>query len=170
MKNKFKAVTLVETLITLLAISFMIAGPIFFVSRSFSYAGYVQQKIIATGLAQEGLELATSLRNNSTTTFTTQMDANCAGNCAIDWNGESDTPTLFSCDPSTNNCRLNLVNINGAETFRALGAGEQSPYLRALSVEKNDTLQSYTVTSRVWSKEDATFIVDVKLKKILYAN
>lgn len=171
--KKLSGVTLIETLITLLAISFMIAGPIFFVSRSFSYSKYVQDKIVATSLAQEGLELATSLRNNSTTTFATIVDSQClSGACSVDWNGSSNTPSISPCDESSLSCRLNLLksDTDNSETYRMTGAGEGSKFLRALIIQKNSSNNAYTVTSRVWSDEDSTFKVDVKLKKILYAN
>lgn len=165
--KKIQAVTIIETLITLLAISFMISGPIFFVSRSFAYAKFVQDKIVATSLAQEGLELATSLRNSATSTFTTNVDAACLSTgCAIDWNGSSNEPNVRQCNSSDTSCRLLLIE----NTYRHTAAGEPSKYLRALTIEKNDTLQSYTITSRVWSDEDTTFKTDVSLKKILYAN
>ena len=62
-QKKIKAFTILETLITLLAISIMIVGPVMFVTKSYHYSNFVKAKIIATGLSQEGLELATSLRN-----------------------------------------------------------------------------------------------------------
>lgn len=165
--KKLHAVTLIETLITLLAISFMISGPIFFVSRSFAYARFVQNKIVATSLAQEGLELATSLRNSATSTFATAMDSTCLPTgCAIDWNGTSNEPVVRQCNTSDTSCRLLLVD----NTYRHTAGGDPSQYLRALIVEKNDSMHSYAITSRVWSDEDTAFKTDVSLKKILYAN
>jgi hypothetical protein len=166
-KNKLQAVTIIETLITLLAISFMIAGPIFFVSRSFAYSKFVQDKIVAISLAQEGLELATSLRNNATTTFSAEVDSICLSNvCLIDWNGSGNVPSLNSCDMLGSTCRLTLLS----NTYRHVAGGEPTKYLRALSFEKDDNMHAYTVSSRVWSDEDVVFKVDVNLKKILYAN
>lgn len=166
--QKIKALTIVETLITLLAMSFMIAGPIFFISRSFSYSHYLQKKTIANSLAQEGLELVTSWRNNSTTTFSSTVDSVCLNSsCAVDWNGSSDIPTLRSCSQENESCRLYLYSENGIQMFRHGIGTEASPYLRSLNISKSGN--AYIIESRVWSEEDPIFKIDVKLKKIIYA-
>lgn len=165
--KKLRAITIVETLITLLAISIMISGPVYFVSKSFQYSKFLQDKMTATALSQEGLELATSLRNLSTTTFATTLDSSCgSGVCAIDWSGDSDQPRVLPCDQSNNTCQLMIVNENGFEVWKHAGA-ETSRFLRALYVNKNST-NGYTVESRVWVNEDTAFPIDVRLKKILY--
>jgi hypothetical protein len=165
--NKLTAITIVETLITLLAISIMISGPVYFVSKSFQYSKFLQDKMTATALSQEGLELATSLRNLSTTTFSTSMDSICSsGVCAIDWSGDSDQPRVLPCDASNNSCQLMIVDEGGLEVWKHVGS-ETSRFLRALYVNKNST-NGYTVESRVWVNEDTAFPVEVKLKKILY--
>jgi Tfp pilus assembly protein PilV len=180
-KKKKTAITIVETLITLLAISIMISGPVYFVSKSFQYSKFLQDKMIATALSQEGLELITSLRNLGITSssgetfeglttgsFSTAIEENCStGVCAIDWTGDSSEPRLLPCDPSNNTCQLLVTRDDGFEVLKHAGA-EASGFLRAMYIVKNSD-NGYTVESRVWVNEDTAFPVDVRLKKILYA-
>jgi Tfp pilus assembly protein PilV len=164
--KKKKGFTIVETLITLLAISIMIAGPVTFAYKSFSYAKFVKYKMEALSLSQEGLELATSLRNGSAnkTDFSDTVNG-CSIGCAIDWNGESSLPTATSCDGES--CRLFEVLDAGNKTFRHIG-DQETDYLRQVKFTKNAG-DSYTVESRVWRDEVSDEIkLDVILKKIIY--
>jgi hypothetical protein len=178
--KKLTAVTIVETLITLLAISIMISGPVYFVSKSFQYSKFLQDKMTATSLSQEGLELITSLRNLGITTsptapfeglntssFSVAIEENCSsGVCAVDWSGDSSEPRLLPCNPENNTCQLLVTREDGFEVWKHAGA-ETSRFLRALYITRNGD-GGYEVESRVWVNEDMAFPVDVRLKKILY--
>jgi hypothetical protein len=59
MKNhkKLTAITIVETLITSACNKHHDLWPVYFVSKSFQYSKFLQDKMTATALSQEGLEL-----------------------------------------------------------------------------------------------------------------
>lgn len=170
-KNKIgekrkKGFTIVETLITLLAISIMIAGPVTFAYKSFSYAKFVKYKMEALSLSQEALELATSLRNgsNNKDEFISAVST-CSSGCTIDWNGESNLPTVASCDATS--CRLLQSSADANRTYRHIG-DINTDYFRQIKFIKNAG-DSYTVESRVWREDVIGEIkLDVVLKKIIY--
>jgi hypothetical protein len=161
-----KTFTIVETLITLLSVSIMIAGPVFFAYKSFTYSKFIKSKIECLSFAQEGIELATSLRNGSLNKDEFQNTANiCNNGCAIDWNGESSLPTLTTCDGDS--CRLLQNSSDTYRSFRHIG-DLPSEYYRKVTFTKN-TGDSYTVTSKVWKLHEGDELqVDVELKKNIF--
>lgn len=164
-KNKHRGFTIVETLVTLLAITVMISAPLVFMSKSHNYSEIIRAKIIATSLSQEGLELATSIRNQNLANFQT-LAATCTpsvdGGCMIDWNGISDTPTLAVCQ--TDSCQLfSQSNVEG-NMFRRIG-DTPTGYYRYVTFTANGT-QAYNAESVVYTFIDE-LKVEVKLTKIL---
>ena len=159
-----KGFTILETLITLLAISIMIVGPVTFVAKSYHYANFVKQKIIATGLSQEGLELATSLRNLDLAQFKNMASA-CSTSCAIDWNGNGSTPTYTPCTDT--GCQLSLItNDDGSRSYRNIVGGEVSDFSRFIKITTNGS-QSYTVEADTYADVDGLKL-QVKLKKVMF--
>lgn len=163
--KKIQAFTIVETLVTLLAITIMISAPLAFMVRSHNYAEIVRNKIISTGLAQEGLELITSLRNQNLNNFQT-LASNCAaianGGCMIDWDGISDTPTIEQC--VDNGCQLFASSADINQMYRKTG-DNPTDFYRYVTLTQNGT-QSYTAESVSYSYVNGVK-VEVKLKKII---
>lgn len=160
-KQTKKGFTIVETLMTLLAITIMIAGPLTFMYRSYTYSEFVISKAISMGLAQESLELATSIRNKDLANFKT-MTSSCSGGCMLDWDGTSDTPTYTAC--SGDNCKLYKTN-SGSELYRSTGDQETGQY-RYLKFTSNGT-GSYLAESVAWSYVDS-IKVEAKLNKMFF--
>jgi hypothetical protein len=169
-KNNIRAITIVETLITLLAISIMIAGPIAFVAKSFTYTKFLQSKTEANALAQEGIELVTSLRNYNSVIFKNAIDTNClATGCLVDWNGIGNSETdirLSPCIDSDESCRLYKINQNSIDSYRHAVGTEASDYLRQLKVIKYNN--AYIIKSRVWSKDASNIPLDITLQKTIF--
>jgi type II secretory pathway pseudopilin PulG len=144
----------------------MISAPLTFMVRSNNYAEIVTNKVIATGLAQEGLELVTALRNKDLVNFQT-IATNCTGvtngGCKIDWDGESDLPTLDSC--LDNGCQLYTGNVDGVETGFKTSGTSVTDFYRYITLTPNGTL-SYTAEAVVYSYVNG-IKVEVKLKKLL---
>ncbi len=63
-KNKKRGFTLIETFVAITILMIAVLGPLSLLSSALKNASYVQNEIIATYLAQEGLELVLDLRNN----------------------------------------------------------------------------------------------------------
>jgi type II secretory pathway pseudopilin PulG len=163
MKKNKQAFTIVETLVTLLAITIMILGPLTFLYRSYHYAEFTKSKMISYGLAQEGLELATSLRNYNLSDFQTVAD-NCSAGCMADWDGVSNSPTFTPC--SEESCRLYNASTTVAGQFYSSSGSAETEQYRYVKFVKNGN-QSYTVDSVAWANVENTK-VQVDLKKIIF--
>lgn len=161
-KNKIKGFTILETLITLLAISIMIAGPVTFVYKSFEYNNFVKQKVIATGLSSEALELATSLRNLDLAQFQAFASA-CSSSCYIDWNGQGATAVYGPC--TGEGCRLALIPVGDGFAYRNT-LGDNSDFYRYVKVTQNGT-QSYTIDATTYSKYN-NIDLNVTLRKVIF--
>jgi type II secretory pathway pseudopilin PulG len=165
MKKNIPAFTIVETLVTLLAITLMISAPLTFMVRSHSYSEIIRNKIISTGLAQEGLELVTSLRNKNLVNFQT-LATSCAvvtnGGCMIDWNGVSDTPTMETC--VDNGCQLFASSADTNQMYRKTG-DKSTDFYRYVTLSANGS-HSYTAEAVSYSIVNG-IKVEVKLKKII---
>ncbi len=161
MKKTKKAFTIVETLMTLLAITIMIAGPLTFMYKSYTYSEFVISKAISMGLAQESLELATSLRNNDLNAFKT-MISSCTSGCMFDWDGTSAVPTYSIC--SGDNCKL-YKNPGSSEMYKSSGTEETGQY-RYLKFTSNGT-GGYLAESVAWSYVDS-IKVEAKLNKMFF--
>lgn len=164
-KNK-RAFTIVETLVTLLAITIMISGPLIFMQRSFTYAQFIKAKIIATGLSQEGLELVTSFRNVDTDEFDSKA-ASCVAGCSVEWDGISAQPSLTPC--SGDDCRLYRSKDNFNYLYRKSGISpnqEETDFYRKIILTPNGT-DSYTASSSVWTNING-IKVEVDLQKSIF--
>jgi Tfp pilus assembly protein PilV len=157
-----KAFTIIETLVTLLAITIMIAGPLTFMSRSYQYAEFIKYKTIGMGLAQEGLELATSLRNADLNEFNNVVDS-CQNGCMADWNGVSSIPTFTAC--IENSCRLLKSSSDTNILYRSIGDVETEFFRYVKFTPISD--QSYGAESVVWANVNG-IKVETILKKIIF--
>ena len=165
--NTKNAFTIVETLITLLAITIMLLGPLTFMYRSYTDAAFIKNKIIATGLSQEGIELATSLRDSNLNSFKTVADS-CANGCAVDWDEVSSTPTFTSCSAET--CRLYKSDTDSTQiykdSFHLPANSSQTDFYRYVKFNKFNA-DSYTIESISYSYINQ-IQVSVNLKKVVY--
>lgn len=167
MKKNFKtkkSFTIVETLVTLLAITIMLAGPLTFMYKSYKFAEIVKVRIMAAGLSQEGLELATALRNDNLADFIIAADA-CASGCMADWDGESTKPTFVPCVDT--GCQLYGISGDPTTLYRSSLVGTNpTGFYRSVKFTQNGT-QSYTVESIAWSDVEGIRI-ESNLKKLLF--
>lgn len=159
--KKLKAFTIVETLVTLLAITIMLSGPLAFMYRSYTYSQFVKIKIISTGLSQEGLELATSFRNADLNAFQTAANS-CQTGCMIDWDGVSSLPTLTPC--TGDSCVLYKSSSDNTVLYRSSGDTE-TDYYRYVKFTQAGT-QGYLVESITYSDFNSSK-VEVNLKKVI---
>lgn len=167
MKKKIKAFTIIETLVTILAVSIMIAGPITFVARSFEYSRFMRAKVFSASLSQEGLELVTSMRNQMTDANFVSAVSVCSSACAVDWDGVTDSPTLTPCSGAS--CKL-YTNIAETDSLFSHRSAYTIPteYFREIQITNNGT-GSYTVKAKVYTDGTISKIpIDVTLEKTLF--
>jgi hypothetical protein len=172
MKKKKNAVTIIETLITLLAITIMISGPIGFVVKSFEYSSFIRDKTFATFFAQEGLELITALRNGNTDIEFKNAINNCLNTeCLIDFDFVENNPnpqiTLSPCTGVSCILYKNPAEIDSLYR-QNIAYSESSDYYRTITF----TLQtngSYNVKVRVYTIFSNGYLpIDVTLEKNIF--
>ena len=118
--RKTSGFTLVESLIAVTIIAFSIAGPLYSASRSLVAAQSAQDKLIATYLAQEGVEYVREMRDDA------YLGAYQAGGPTVStdaWNtflsGPGDA-SVSQCRVST--CKLDPVQAMGTSLTQCAGA------------------------------------------------
>ena len=87
--------TLIELIIAIFILSIGIVGVFGAYSAMVVATGDTSNRLIATYLAQEGLEIVTNIRNTNTTSWTDGLDCNAissTGSCEADYTSTSLTP------------------------------------------------------------------------------
>jgi Tfp pilus assembly protein PilV len=90
-------VTLVESIVSIAILSFAVAGPMTLAAHSIKASGAARAEMIATHLAEEGLEIVHSMRDNAS------ADDNSAGKTAWMTNVFTTCDSTFGCvvDPTS---------------------------------------------------------------------
>lgn len=152
LKNK-KGFTLVETLVAITVLVVAIVGPLYVVHKSIAASYAARDKLIATALAQEGLEYVRSVRDDNYLTGRNWMtglngsnngsnSANCfSNNCTVD-QGQDDTVACSSsgCAP---------LRITSANLYTQAGGNPLTKFTRSVrltTVNANEVEVEVTVT------------------------
>jgi prepilin-type N-terminal cleavage/methylation domain-containing protein len=93
-----KGFTLIETLVAISVLMIAIAGPLTVAAKAYAAAIDSKNRMVAYGLAQEGLEHLNNLKDNSNLLF---------------WDHPDDAKAVFdACYDSNNPCIMNTVDGN----------------------------------------------------------
>ncbi len=132
--------TLVETLIALSIFSVSVVALMSFLSQGISNTGYAKKKMIATYLAQEGVEYLRNMRDSYVLySSTTGIDwsnfkaklapCNPDGECGFDASlSVTDNNAIFKCSQHFNFCKLFLSNGN----YNSTSTGSDSGFTRTV--------------------------------------
>ncbi len=154
--------TLIETLISLLIFSLSVAAMIFVISHGSADATYSKNKLIASYLGQEGIELVRYLRDSTVLSetaqgggwveFSTEILDNCSASpCNID-------PEIIT-DQSVSHFSGNGLNFSRQDGYSSVVSATQSPFSRYISAKKIDD-DRVKITSKVeWKQGTSTFSV-----------
>jgi len=121
-------ITLVESIVSISLLSFAVAGPMTLAAQSIKASGMARAEMIATHLAEEGLEVVHSMRDNASaddnsdgkTAWMTNVFATCdsAYGCVVDptshsasnvWNVVTPLP-LQECSSACGNASIVYIN------------------------------------------------------------
>ncbi len=167
--------SLVETLVAITILLIVITGPLTLVSNSARSTDFANDQVVAFFLAQEGLELVQSVRDDLliptfdpgysggdawddfTNTASVGVLQECfGGGCGIDVNTNSDgTINVFDCQSTTQNCRLYTnatANQRAAYTHDPSGNPE-TRYTRVISMNETTTGQTEVVSTVTWRSD-----------------
>ena len=154
--------TLVETLIAITIVTLSVAGPLYSASRSLVAAQSAEGKLIATYLAQEGIEYVREMRDDSYLDAYRIGGANVSSDAWNEFISGAGTASVTQCRgtaaaPLT--CTLDPVQVAGSPFTACSGAGCTPLYRRNDGVytqqQTGNTRTPYTRTIQVFSVPDA---------------
>lgn len=145
-----RAFALVETLVAIAILVVGIVGPMSIAARSLQTAFYAREEMMATYLAQEGLEIVRRHRDSfvlenstlNTHDWLPSISSNTCtapNGCGVDWNG--DLSTARSCS-SAANCRLYFDENSGLYSYES---GTLSPFTRTIWISGVDSSRRVAV-------------------------
>ncbi|MFT5832136.1 MAG: prepilin-type N-terminal cleavage/methylation domain-containing protein [Candidatus Paceibacteria bacterium] len=174
-KNAQSGFSLVETLVAITILLIVITGPLTLVSNSARSTNFANDQVMAYFLAQEGLEIVQSVRDNFliprfdippasgnawndfTSTSNSNVLRNCfsTAGCGLDQaTNASGAVRQYNCS-DVSNCRL---HFNGADNQRSAythdsGVDTESRYTRVITMDEVSTGQVEVVSTVTWSSD-----------------
>jgi Tfp pilus assembly protein PilV len=158
-KTFTKGYSLVEVLVAVAILMLSIIGPMTIAVKSLQSAQYAKQQNTAFFLAQEGISIINTLRNNGGLAFyssgtdswawTSSLSA-CykATGCNIDFIDSSLLNNVVDCSTSADTCMLRFSDpTSGRAAYRNSG-GEITPFKRIITL-RNISADEVQVTSEV---------------------
>lgn len=197
-KNTTKGMTLIESIVSIVILTTAITGPMILASQSLKASRDARAELVATHLAEEAIEVVSSIRENNsaddpTATRDLWMKQNgvqniinlCGGNgCVIDvtsrvgseWGLGALIPTS-SCTPGGYDCSQVYVSSSSG-LYRQFGSAlpssswEKTPYKRSVKIVGVDagvnSLQHVRVVSTVTYPSFTGNIYSVTLNEDFY--
>ncbi|MFA5109734.1 MAG: prepilin-type N-terminal cleavage/methylation domain-containing protein [Patescibacteria group bacterium] len=162
--HKIKAgFTLIEIITVLFVISLGLVGILTLIVQNIQSQDYNKDNLIATQLAQEGIELVRRVRDNNWKALPARdFDYNlAAGNYYLDYRDLA--PRLYNLDPAE---LILKQDDNGFYFHDAASAATSSNFSRLITLEKTSA-DSLLIRSRVtWGSHNRNYAYD--LETILY--
>lgn len=152
--------TLIETFVAVSILAIAVIGPLSLLSRAIADSNYARDQITAYYLAQEGIELVISKRDQNVNSGNWNILGACLDNECI-WDATMSDPLNFN-----NNSQL-YRDTNGLYVHDS--DGEATTFTRVIEVEELSTAPGVLVTStvgwRVLGGNERTFSLSVFLAK-----
>jgi len=150
MKNGF---TLLEVILAIFVLTIAVSGAFALISQTFIAASLAQSKLIASYLAQEGIEMTKNIRDANWLVQRTDPDILWnegldEGNWQIDYKGHK-------LDFVANG---NFLNID-SEVFYSYSTGAQSIFKRKISVTNIDENNIKVVVEVFWQERNRNYSV-----------
>jgi Tfp pilus assembly protein PilV len=166
-KNATTGYSLVEVLVAISILMISIIGPITIAAKSLQSAQYARQQNTAFFLAQEGITMMNTLRNNgaldaytnasvdawdwsntSLPAYATLAPCFTAAGCGMDFRDSSLFSNIVSCSSSATACTLLFDPTAGRASYQYV-QGDASPYTRVIKmsfITANEIKVESTVT------------------------
>lgn len=174
--------SLVEVLVAIAVLLLSLAGPLTIAAKSLQTSFHARDQVVATYLAQEGIEGIVALKNNSVISGVQSNDFTNLWN----WTGEALSkctapdgcnfdvqPTNFfdsmtSCT-TADACRLYIDESANVAKYSLDDTADPSPFSRRITLQEiNSGIMSVTVTVSWDGSAFAGLNREVELSKILY--
>lgn len=160
--TRTKGYSLVEVLVAVSILMLSIVGPLTIAMKSFQSAQYARQQNTAFFLAQEGITIINTIRNNAALAVYTGAsnnswdwtqsagvwDCHFEAGCNIDFRDSLLADNMVSCDSAVDACRLKFSEDAPRAVYQMV-EGEDTPYTRVIrltNVNNHEVLVESTVT------------------------
>jgi prepilin-type N-terminal cleavage/methylation domain-containing protein len=184
-----KGFTLIEIMITVFILSIAIVGVYSSFSVMLVLTSSSTDRLIATYLAQEGMEIVANIRANNWLTCLTPgcYSTNLLGSNDYYWEVDyttspaSDTLTWLKPWPSRGNCQNDTspgdclnVDVNGFYSYLTIGTYKQTKFKRKLTIMSLLEGSAMKVVSEVFWREKPTILnasstqASIKVEEVLY--
>lgn len=165
-KNQPRGFTLVETLIAITILMIAIVGPYYSIQQAIMASYAARDQLIASSLAQEGVEYVYFLRDNNYLSgqgWLTGLD-NCrtdspynhAYGCTVD----PTQNTLATCGAA--NCATTPLKLSDTGLYTQNGNYPATRFYRSVKVQNLSATQTKVTVIVVWSTEHQNYTVSVE--------
>lgn len=148
-----KSFTLLEVILAIFVLTVAVSGAFALISQTFVAANLAQSKLIASYLAQEGIEITKNIRDSNWLAQRTDPDILWneglnEGGWQIDYKGQKLDYGLYG----------NFLNID-SEGFYSYSAGNQTPFKRKISITNIDEDNIKAVVEVSWQERNRDYSV-----------
>jgi prepilin-type N-terminal cleavage/methylation domain-containing protein len=159
---KTKAFTLIETMVAVTILTLSIAGPLFTASRAIVAAQIAKDQLIASYLAQEGIEYVRAVRDNAyLAAYNTPNETEAWNNfltAMSQCNATSNSAVSCTLDPLTNtlapfsgNAELYLTNTTPKIYTQIQSGNVKTAFTRTIKVLDISTTEERIVSNVSWN-------------------
>ena len=141
--------TLVEVLVALMMLTTALVPAFVLATNALALSSSIRDSLIATGLAQEGVEVVRAMRDANwfaptypTTTFDAGLNV-CANGCRVQWNTDGTTDPIL---PMTNDF-LKLDPLSGLYQY---DKGTDTLFQRKITVTKVSPSEIAVISTVTW--------------------
>jgi len=147
--------TLLEVILAIFVLTIAVSGAFALISQTFVLASLVQSKLIASYLAQEGIEIVKNIRD--TNWLTQRTDPDILWNDGLD---EGDWQIDYKGQRLDYGAYGNFLNIDiDSEGFYSYSVGSQTPFKRKISITKLDDSNIKVVVEVAWQERNRNYHV-----------
>lgn len=163
--------TLVETLIAVAILTLAVAGPLFTASRAIVAAQSARDQLIASYLAQEGIEYIRAMRDNA---YLTAYQAGGSGISGTAWSSflvginSCRTPSTCTFDPmqasapsSCSNCSPLYLLTTPAYSQQNLTGSKETPFIRTIQTRAISSTEELITGTVKWNFHGIPYTVTV---------
>ena len=151
-----KGFTLLEVILAVFVLTIAVSGAFALISQTFVLASLTQSKLIASYLAQEGIEIVKNSRDTNWLMQRTDSDILWndglnEGDWQIDYNGRRLDYGSYG----------NFLNINSEGFYSYSAIGKQTPFKRKISITNIDEKNIKVVVDVTWKERGRDYHVKV---------
>ena len=162
--------TLVETMVAITVLSIALVGPYIAVNNALTASYVARDKLIASSLAQEGMEYIRSVRDanylNSRASWMTGLSGlSCygttpSGYCTVD-PSQGDYNTNSSAISSQSSANVPVLYLSSTGLYNQQGTGSPTSFRRYVQMQEISTSEVQVTVTVTWTTSRQTYSASV---------